>query len=73
MATIQRQQTTSGGSVTGLSSAVSPGWLAFVVWHAIMNACPKPWQVFICWRLLCSCCIALPFLWLIARKVHNRL
>ncbi len=37
MATIQRQQTTSGGSVTGLSSAPLPGWLVSAAWLVSMS------------------------------------
>jgi hypothetical protein len=43
----------------GSSSARLPGWRAFVVWHAVMNACQRPWRGFISWLLLCSCCIGL--------------
>jgi len=37
MATTQRQKTTSGGSVTGLSNAPSPGRHASDAWCAIMS------------------------------------
>jgi hypothetical protein len=61
MASTQKQKTAFGGSVVGSLSAVLPGWLAFVAWHVIMNACQRRWLVFICWLLLYSCCIVSPF------------
>jgi len=52
MATTQRQKMTSGGSVTGLSSAPLPGWHAFGVWLAIMSGVPLPSLAFTSWLLL---------------------
>jgi hypothetical protein len=52
MATTQRQKMTFGGSVTGLSSAPSPGRRAFGAWFAIMSDFPLHWLVFISWSLL---------------------
>jgi len=56
MATTQRQQTTSGGSVTGLSSALSPGSRRGVGSPKIMRSFPavkKPGSTLL-WSASCS-------------------
>jgi hypothetical protein len=57
MATIQRQQTTSGGSVAGLLNAPLPGPHVFDGWCVIMSDFLPLLLACTWWRLLVSCFI----------------